>query len=159
MTTLLWILIIICFVAAFASLVMPVIPGIPLLWAGVLIYHFGIDGAQLGWFFWLALTAGSLAVLLADVIANRYFLTRSDSSTWSERIGPVAIIVGAFIIPPFGLIIVPFAAVLAIELLHKKSLDQAFRIAGATVISFLSSTVAKALILAALVILFIIYIL
>jgi len=153
---LLWALVVASFVAAFAALIFPVIPGVPFLWAGALIYHYGISSSGgLGWFFWVVLVLVSLFILVSDFIANKLFLQKADSSKWSERLGPLAIIVGAFVFPPFGLILVPFAAVFITELLHKKPYQDAFRVAGITVISFLTSTAAKLVLQLGIVILFV----
>ena len=134
---------------AFVGLVLPVIPSPLFLWAAVLIYAVGINPGQLGPLFWTVLVVVTAILLISDLIVSRQFLKNSESSDMSARVGPLAIIVGAFIIPPFGLIIVPFIAVFLTELLHKKPFHLALRIALITVLSFLTSTLAKALILLA----------
>ena len=150
-----WLLVIACFVAAFAALVFPIIPGVPLLWAGALIYYFGINSGELGWFFWTALVIVSLIILISDFVANKLFLQKAESTKWSERLGPLAVIVGAFFIPPFGLILVPFAVVFVTEILHKKPYHEAFRLAGITVVSFITSTTVKLLLQMGIVLLFV----
>jgi len=92
---------------------------------------------------------------VADFIANKLLLQQSGAVKWSERVSPLAIIVGAFIVPPLGLILVPFIAVLAMELLHRKSLQEAARLAGITVVSFLTSTLAKAVMQVGIIVVFI----
>ncbi|HDR7311764.1 TPA: DUF456 domain-containing protein, partial [Bacillus cytotoxicus] len=69
------------------------------------------------------------------------------------------IIVGSFFFPPFGLIIIPFLSVFITELIHKKTPKDAFMVGIATVIGFLSSTVAKAILQIIMITLFICYIL
>lgn len=39
LATILWLLIIACFVTAFIGLIKPVIPSMPMMWIGFLIYH------------------------------------------------------------------------------------------------------------------------
>ena len=146
-----WLLIVASFVLAFVGLLMPVIPSALFLWVAVLIYAFGIGPGQLGPLFWVVLVMATVMLIVSDIIVNRQFLKRSDSSDMSARVGPLAIIVGAFVIPPFGLVVVPFVAVFLTELLHKKPYQQALRIALITVLSFLTSTLAKALMLLAVV--------
>ena len=133
---------------------MPVLPSALFLWFAVAVYNFGINPGQLGAFFWIALVVMTVFLLLSDLIANKHFLERFDSSQMSARVGPVAIIVGAFVIPPFGLILVPFAVVLLTELLHKKPPAEALKIAAITVVSFLASTLAKGLVITAFIVLF-----
>jgi len=153
---LLWILVVACFALSFVGLIFPVVPGVPFLWAAALIYHLGIGDGQLGWFFWAVLVVASIFIFVSDIIANKLFLEKADSSEWSGRVGPLAIIVGAFVFPPFGLIFVPFAAVFITEMLHQKTYQEAFRLAGITVVSFLTSTLAKAIVQVGIIILFVI---
>jgi len=150
-----WVLIVASFLGAFAALIFPIIPGVPLLWAGALIYHFAINPGELSWFFWTVLVVVSLMLLVSDLVANRIFLDRSGSSEWSKRVGPLAVLVGAFIVPPFGLILVPFAVVFVTEILHKKDYQEAFRLAAITVVSFLTSTAAKFILQVIVVIVFV----
>ncbi|WP_028400021.1 DUF456 domain-containing protein [Ectobacillus panaciterrae] len=158
MTVLLWILIIACFILAFVGLIYPVIPGVLVLWAGFLIYQFGINKEELTLLFWILQVLFTVFLFIADFIANSYFLKKYGSTKWGERVGMVSIIIGSFFFPPFGLLIVPFLSVFATELLHKKGTKDAFLVALATVISFLSSSIAKAIIQVLMIIVFILYI-
>jgi uncharacterized protein YqgC (DUF456 family) len=158
LTVLWWILIIACFILAFAGLIYPVIPGVLVLWAGFLIYQFGIDSHELTMSFWILQGLFTVFLFAADFIANSYFLKKYGSTKWGERVGMVSIIIGSFFIPPFGLLIIPFISVFVTELLHKKGAKDAFLVALATVIGFLSSSVAKAIIQIVMIVIFILYI-
>ncbi|MCP8968906.1 DUF456 domain-containing protein [Ectobacillus ponti] len=142
----LWAVIAACFILAFVGLVYPVIPGVALLWAGFLVYLFGIDSGELHWTFWVLQAVFTVFLFLVDFLANSYFLKKYGSTKWGERIGVVSILIGSFILPPFGLLIVPFLSVFITEMAQKKAAKAAFMAALATVISFLSSSVAKAVI-------------
>ena len=119
MTVLLTICIIACFIVSFLAFIYPIIPGILAVWAGYLIYHFGINGGELttsfGLFKSFSLFSFSLLILLQMDISKKY-----GSSKWGERVGMISIIVGSFFFPPFGLIIIPFLSVFITELVHKK---------------------------------------
>jgi len=154
-----WVLIVASFVGAYAALIFPIVPGVPLLWAGALIYQLAINPGELSWFFWTILVLASVMLFVSDFVANRVFLDKSGSSEWSKRIGPLAVLAGAFVIPPFGLILVPFAVVFVTEILHKKDHHEAFRLAGITVVSFLTSTAAKLILQSFVILIFIIDIL
>ncbi|MFX3625331.1 MAG: DUF456 domain-containing protein [Ectobacillus sp.] len=158
MTVLLWIFIIACFVLAFVGLIYPVIPAVLLIWGGFLIYQFGIDGSELTFSFWALQVLFTIFLFVADFIANSYFLKKYGSTKWGERIGMLSIIIGSFFFPPFGLLIVPFLSVFATELLHKKAAADAFMVALATVIGFLSSSVAKAILQLIMIVVFGLYI-
>ncbi|UOY92775.1 DUF456 domain-containing protein [Ectobacillus sp. JY-23] len=158
MTVIFWVLIVVCFALAFVGLMYPVIPGVLVLWGGFLIYQFGINHLELTWTFWGLQILFTVILFVADFIANSYFLKKYGSTKWGERIGVISILVGSFVFPPFGLLIVPFFSVLMTELLHKKSGKEAFAVALATVISFLSSSVAKAVIQLLMIAVFILYV-
>ena len=158
MSILLWVLVIACFVLAFVALVYPIIPGIPLLWVGFLLYQFGIDRSDLPLLFWVLQVLFTVFLFVADFLANSYFLKKYGSTKWGERVGMLSIIIGSFFFPPFGLLIIPFLFVFLTELLHKKEMKDAFLVAFATVISFLSSSVAKAIIQFIMVAIFLLYI-
>lgn len=75
---------------------------------------------------------------------NRFdFSKKSGGSKWGERVAVIATIVGSFIFPPFGLILVPFIAVFLIEISQKKTATESVKVAVGTIIGFMSSTIAK----------------
>lgn len=71
-----WVLILAAFVLAFIGLIKPVIPAIPVLWVGFLIYQFGINGATLSWVFWTAMIVLTIFIFVSDLWLNRYFVNR-----------------------------------------------------------------------------------
>ncbi|MFJ8528950.1 DUF456 domain-containing protein [Bacillus sp. NPDC094106] len=158
MTVLLTLCIIACFIVSFIAFIYPIIPGILALWAGYLIYHFGINAEELTTSFWVIQIIFTIIIFIADFIANGYFLKKYGSTKWGERVGMLSIIVGSFFFPPFGLIIIPFLSVFITERMHKKTPKEAFMVGIATVVGFLSSTVAKAILQIIMIIIFICYI-
>lgn len=140
-----WIIIVALFVLSFVGLIVPIIPGALLIWIGFLIYQILLGGG-LGLVFWTAMVILTIALFLADIVANSHFVKRYGGSKWSERVAAVAVIVGAFIAPPFGLILVPFVAVVMTELLMQKGLSLALKVGTASIMAFLSSTLAKLII-------------
>lgn len=79
-------------------------------------------------------------------MANLHFVDKAGGSKWGTRAATLGLIIGSFVIPPFGVIIVPFVLVLITELLQKKSFLESTKVAFATLLAFLSGTVAKAVI-------------
>ncbi|MDZ5607714.1 DUF456 family protein [Bacillus pseudomycoides] len=159
MTVLLTLCIIACFIVSFIAFIYPIIPGILALWAGYIIYHFGINGGELTTSFWIFQIIFTIIIFVADFIANGYFLKKYGSTRWGERVGMISIIIGSFFFPPFGLIIIPFLSVFVTEIMHKKTPQEAFMVGIATVVGFLSSTVAKAILQIIMIIIFVCYIL
>lgn len=156
-TFLLWLLVIVGFLLSFVSLIKPILPGIPILWLSFLVYHFGINKLELTTSFWVILVAFTIFIFAVDFLANHYFLKKYGSTKWGERVGCLSIIVGSFVIPPIGLILVPFISVYAVEKMQNKTTREALGVAFATVISFLTSSVAKAVLQLILIVIFILY--
>jgi uncharacterized protein YqgC (DUF456 family) len=143
MEILYWILIIAFFVLSFVGLIFPIIPSVLVLWGGFLIYQFLITLDELSLFFWISMGILTIFMFVVDFIANSLFVKKSGGSKWGERIAVIATLVGSFIFPPFGLIIVPFIAVFLVEISQKKEAKASLKVAVGTIIGFLSSTLAK----------------
>jgi uncharacterized protein YqgC (DUF456 family) len=141
-----WIIIIACFILSFVGLVYPIIPAVLMIWVGVVLYHFGINPDDLSWISWTMLVVLTILLFLADYLANLHFVDKAGGSKWGMRAATIGLIVGSFVIPPFGVIIVPFAFVLLSEILQKKTFQESMKVAFATLIAFLSGTFAKGVI-------------
>lgn len=118
MAVLLTICIIACFVVSFLAFIYPIIPGILAVWAGYLIYHFGINGGELTTSFWIIQVIFTLFIFVADFIANGYFLKNTvvlNGRTCRNDFYHCRLV----LLPPFGLIIIPFLSVFITELVHK----------------------------------------
>ena len=155
MMVLLWTFVIISFIAAFVGLVVPMLPGVLLMWVGFFVYHFGINNGELTWFFWIAMAMLTFVTLISDYIAGSYFVKRYGGSRAGEFTAAIGIIIGSFLFPPFGIIIVPFIMVLFVELFIQKDITRAFNASIGSLFGFLTSTVAKFLILIIMVIWFV----
>ncbi|WP_338754429.1 DUF456 domain-containing protein [Bacillus sp. FJAT-52991] len=146
MTIAIWIGIVLLFVTSFVGLIFPIIPSVLVLWGGFLLYYFGISNDELSIVFWLAMGLFTALIFVADMLANNYFVKKYGGSKWGEWVAAIAVIVGSFIMPPFGILIVPFVAVLITELIILKDVKKAFTVGYATFVGFLSGTLAKVLI-------------
>jgi uncharacterized protein len=142
----LWIVIAACFIFSFVGLIYPILPSVLMIWVGVLVYHFGIDSDQISWISFAMLLLLTLLLFLADYLVNLHFVEKAGGSNWGKGAATIGLIAGSFVIPPFGVIVVPFVLVFIIELLQKKSFMEAIKVAFATLIAFLSGTFAKAVI-------------
>lgn len=99
MDVLIWVIIIACFIASFASIIFPIIPGPLVLWIGFLAYYFFLNGGALSIFFWIGMVILTVLLIVSDIIANSYFVKKYGGSKWGERAAAVGVIVGSFIIP------------------------------------------------------------
>ncbi|SUM04336.1 putative glycine-zipper protein [Staphylococcus devriesei] len=93
-------------------------------------------------------------ILVSDFLMNKYFVNRFGGSKLGEYAALVGVIIGCFVFPPFGIIIVPFLAVLIVELIQDFNFGKALKASLGSVMAFLASTVAQALIMIIMVIWF-----
>ncbi len=140
-----WLLIIISFILSFVGIIYPIIPSPLVLWIGFLLYYFLINN-DLSGFFWLAMIILTIILIVSDIIANSYFVKKYGGSKWGERVAGIGVIVGSFIVPPFGIIIVPFFAVIVVEMLQKRSTEEALRAAIGSLLGFLGGAISKVVI-------------
>lgn len=154
MSIMIWTIIAICFISSFVGLIQPIIPSVVMIWLGFLLYQWFIPGGDLSVLFWVGMTFITVVLVITDIISQRYFLKKSGGTSLSEKLGFVALIIGSFIIPPFGLIIIPFFVVLITEYLQHKEGKKALIVSLASVASFLASTVSKFIIQLIMIIIF-----
>ncbi|EJD8480220.1 TPA: DUF456 domain-containing protein [Staphylococcus pseudintermedius] len=142
-----WVFILAAFVLAFIGLIKPVIPAIPVLWVGFLIYQFGINGVTLSWVFWTAMIVLTIFIFVSDLWLNRYFVNRFGGTKKGEWAALIGVLVGAFVLPPFGVIIVPFIAVMIVEMMQSKNFAQAAKASFGSLVAFFSSAVMQAVLM------------
>ena len=141
-----WGLTIVLFALSFVGIVYPIIPSVVAIWGGFVVYQFLINPNELSIWFWISMAILSAVLIAADLIANSYFVKKYGGSKTSEKIAAIATIVGSFILPPFGIILVPFLAVFVTEYILHKDSKEALKIGFATIIGFLGGSMAKVLI-------------
>jgi len=154
MSVILWLSIIAAFVVAFIGLIKPIIPSVLVLWVGFLIYQFGFHNGQLSWVFYVSMILFTVFILVADFVMNKYFVNKFGGSKLSEYAALIGVIVGCFVFPPFGIIIVPFVAVLIVEMIQEPNLTKALKASMGSVMAFLASSIAQAMIMIIMVIWF-----
>ncbi|WP_411843443.1 DUF456 domain-containing protein [Salinicoccus sp. HZC-1] len=149
-----WIIIAAAFILGFAGLVFPVVPSVVMFWIGFLVFQFAIDSDALSWMFWIIVVVLTLLVLFSDFIANSYFVKRYGGTKRGEYAAIAGVIIGMFVYPPLGVIIVPFIFVLIVELIGSQDVKQAFKASIGSLLAFLSSAIFNAVIYVLMVIWF-----
>ncbi|MBT2214767.1 DUF456 family protein [Virgibacillus dakarensis] len=153
---LIWIVIIALFILSFTGIIFPIIPSPLVIWVGFLLYHFVIDASELTTTFWLAMAILTIVLIGSDIIANSYFVKKYGGSKWGERGAAIAVIIGSFVIPPFGIIVLPFIVVFVIEMMQQRTANEAIRASFGSLIGFLGGAVAKVIIQLIMIVWFII---
>ncbi|MCZ2084984.1 MULTISPECIES: DUF456 domain-containing protein [unclassified Kaistella] len=120
-TTLIQIVSIILLVVGILGTFLPILPGLLLSLAGLLIYKFGTDAPLSMVFIWIFVGLTILSTILNYVIPAR--TNRKYGGTrWGSVGSVVGTLVGLFLIPvPFGFLIGMFLGVFIGELLHDAS--------------------------------------
>ena len=153
-----WLLVIVLYIISFLGIVFPIIPGLLFIWLGFFAYHFLIDSEALGMFFWIMMFLFTIMLLGADFLINVYFVDRFGVSRASKCGAFFALLVGVFVYPPIGILLLPLVTVLIIELILKKTFKESLLVALGTLAGFLSSAAAKVLMQIVMIIIFFLFI-
>ncbi len=131
-------------VAGFLGCILPLLPGVPLSYAGLLLLHFTqkVQFSTEFLIFWaIIVILISIADYLIPIWGTKKF-GGSKKGVWGSTIG---LVFGLFI-GPLGIIIGPFAGALIGELLDNKTQKDALRAAFGSFIGFVIGTVSKLII-------------
>lgn len=121
---------------------LPVLPGPPIAWIGLLIYHIWGEYPLSPLLFWGSLVAVVFIQVLdyALPIWGAKKMGASAYGTWGSFIGGVLGISAG----PFGIILGPFLGALMGECIFRRKLDkQSFKAAWGTFLGFLAGTFVK----------------
>ncbi len=122
-----------------AGCIVPIIPGPPLSYFGILLLHW-TEKVQFDHKFlvtWALLAAG---VTLIDVMVPIWGTKKfggTKRGTWGATIG---LILGLFFFPPIGIIIGPFAGAVIGELTHSEDFNKALKSGLGSLLGFLLGT-------------------
>lgn len=126
----------------FAGVVLPALPGLPLVFAGCLLAAWGDDFTRVGWLPLLLIGGLAAISLVVDFLANVYGAQRLGASTqalWGAALGTIA---GMFFLP-FGLLLGPFLGAWAGEYWHSRQAGKATKVGLGTWLGILLGTASK----------------
>lgn len=155
-----WLLVVLCFMIGFAGLFVPMVPDTPMLLAGFGIAHFLIDSESLSLSFWVVSGIIVLASFAVDYIAGGVAAKTTGGSNGSVLAAVLGAIGFTILLAPVGLGLVgllfgPMLAVILVELIQGKPVEQALKVGVATLIGFLGGVLVKGLLMAGLILWFI----
>ena len=129
--TLLYVLAAILVLVGLAGVILPALPGIPLVFAGMLLAAWAGGFEQIG-----AGTLVALGVLTLLSVAVDFWATAMGAKrVGASRMAIIGAVVGTLLglfLGPLGLFLGPFLGALAGELLHGRRLDQAAKVGFGT---------------------------
>lgn len=139
---LLWVLALVFVLIGFAGLVLPALPGIPLIYAGLVVAAWAEDFAFVGWITLLILGLLALISYGIDFAATAMGAKKfgaSPRALWGAALGTL---IGIFFGLP-GIIIGPFAGALIAELTHKNDMQAATKAGIGATLGLLFGAVLK----------------
>ncbi len=122
--------------------VLPILPGPPLSWVGLLFLHF-TEAIPVNWWFLGITLVIAIGIFILDYIIPAIG-TKKFGGSRAGMIGTtVGLIVGILSPIPFGIIIGPFLGALIGERINKADSKTAFKAAFGSFLGFLASTFIK----------------
>lgn len=159
MDILYWVIITVLFVIAFIGLIYPIIPSVLFIYIGFIVYGFLFEFGELTISFWLLQLLLTSLLFLADYASNLFGVKKyggSKAAIWGSTIG---LLIGPFVIPFAGIVLGPFVGAVGAELLfHRKTFKESVKVGVGSLLGFLGGAVAKGIIQAVMIIIFLVYI-
>lgn len=119
--------------------IVPMLPGPPLAWAGLLLGYFS-SYTEYGIIFLLVTGTIAVIVQILDTFLPALMTKKTNGSKAASRGATVGIIVGLFM-GPFGVILGPFLGALIGELIHNsEDFNSALKVAWGSFLGFLCGT-------------------
>lgn len=145
---------IICLVVGLLGCILPMLPGPPLAYVGLLLLH-ATEYAQFSstqlWSCLFAVIVVQILDYITPILGSKY----SGGTKWGNWGCVIGTIMGVFFLP-LGIIIGPFIGAIAGELLGGRGLSQAMKAGLGSLVGFLLGTVVKLLLCGYLVYLFLV---
>ena len=130
------------FILIFVGLIgciIPIIPGPPISYAGLLLMHFtkAVQYEQKFLLIWAGLVIAVTIIDFYSPILGTKKFGGTKRGTWGATIG---LLLGLVFFPPIGIIIGPFAGALLGELTHSEDMKKAIRSGLGSLLGFLIGT-------------------
>lgn len=139
---LLWMLAGVLVVVGLAGTILPALPGVPLVFMGLLIAAWMGDFQKIGWPTLTILALLTALAVAADLLATLFGAKRAGASKLALLGAAIGSIVGLFF-GLIGILVFPFVGAVAGELVARQRLDRAARVGLATWLGMLFGALAK----------------
>jgi uncharacterized protein len=154
-----WTLIVLLFLLAYAGLLIPAVPDVPLVLAGFAIYHFLIGSVKLGWGFWVTMVILTLLLAFVEYAASSIAVRKYGGSRWAMTAAVAGMILFPFVLGPVGVIVGPFVLVFLVEWAQNKAPVNALRVAFSTLLGFLGGVFVKFIVMSWMIVWFLVKVL
>lgn len=132
----------ICIIIGFLGCILPVIPGVPLSYVGIILLHL-TSVAHFSPQFLIIWGIIVIAVQILDYFVPIWGTKKfggGKKGAWGSALGVVA---GIFLIPPWGIIIFPFVGAVVGELIDEKDFKAAVKAGFGAFLGFIAGTLMK----------------
>lgn len=140
--TLLYVIAALLVVAGIIGSILPALPGLPLVFGGLLLAAWTGDFQQVGWLTLSVLGVLTVIAMAVDLLASLLGTRRTGASKLAVLGAAVGTVVGIFF-GILGLLVGPFAGALIGELLAGRGVQQATRAGFGAWVGFVVGTLAK----------------
>ncbi|MGB5106999.1 MAG: DUF456 domain-containing protein [Candidatus Zixiibacteriota bacterium] len=137
------------------GVIVPIIPGLPLIWFAALCYALLTDFQAVSREFLFSSAILVLVVTILQYLFTVYGAKRLGASRWGTLGAFVGMVVGLFLGSIFGVIIGPLLGAVLFELLVGKTFSQSLKAGFGTFIGFLFGTISQLIVSAILIGIFI----
>lgn len=134
---------VLCFLAGLAGTFIPVLPGAPLIFLGLIVYGFFDHFVHLHRAFYLGQLILVVLTLGVDYLAGIWGVRHYGGSRWAVGGSLLGAVVGLLLLGPVGVIVGPFLGAVAGELCNRSSPNQAIRAGIGTMVGFLGGALIK----------------
>lgn len=142
------------FTAGLAGTFLPVLPGAPLIWLGMLVYGLIAGFGKLTPGFFIGQALAVALVFFIDYAANAWGVKKyggSRAAIWGSLAG---LVLGVILIGPLGIAFGPFAGAVAGDLVAQKPLSLAVKSGAGTIIGMIGGLAFKLVVEAGMIIWF-----
>jgi uncharacterized protein YqgC (DUF456 family) len=123
--------------------IIPMLPGLPIMWAGALLYAIFTGFEKIGWGYLVIFGVLTTVIQGLDYVANLYGAKKMGASGWGILGAFVGMLVGLFTGGVIGLLAGSFAGAILGEMLVGKTGKQALKAGVGTFLGFLGGTLIK----------------
>ena len=125
-----------------AGVILPALPGLPLVFAGLLLAAWTNDFQRVGWLVLTVLGLLTVLSIIVDVLSSALG-AKGVGASRKAMVGAVIGSLAGLVFMPWGLLLGPFVGALAGEYLHSRQLGLATKVGVATWLGILIGTALK----------------
>ena len=139
----LFILAIVIMLIGLAGTILPMLPGLPIMWLGTLIYALITGFEKIGWTFLGIFGLLTAVSTVLDYIANLYGAKKMGATRWGILGAFLGMLIGLFAGGLIGLLLGSFLGAILGEILGGRKGSQALKAGVGTFLGFLGGTLIK----------------